>query len=364
MAYKILVADDESTIRRILKIELEHHGYQVTLAKNGKEAVDFFQMEVYDAAIFDIRMPELDGYGVLKEIRKSSKSLIIIMITAFATIDGAVSAMKMGADDYIIKPFDNEEVLERLDQHLQLRNKKEQLVGQPIEDDGPLLGNNELMLRVKKQINKINDLDTTALITGESGTGKGVVAKTIHNTSRRKNLPFVHVDCAFLPENLMETELFGHEKGAFTNAIELRKGKFELAQDGTIFLDEIGTLPLNLQAKLLNVLQERFVYRVGGSQKIHIKARILAATNENLEAAVEAGKFREDLYYRLNVVRIECPPLRYRKEDTLALAKHFLSFYAGKIGKQICSVSEEVWGAIKDYDWPGNVRELEHVHTN
>jgi DNA-binding NtrC family response regulator len=360
MITKVLVVDDEPTIREIIKIELESHGYTVFTAEDVANAIKIHKTNYIDAFILDIRMPNIDGFYLLQNLRKNSKDIVIIMMTAYGTIDGAVLAMKMGANDYITKPFDNEELIEKLDQHIKIKAKKLKLLNPVKNEEHYLIGNSQLMQQIKNRILKVKDLDTTILITGESGTGKNVVAKEIHRLSNRNGQPFIHIDCAFLPPSLIESELFGHEKGAFTDALNMNKGKLELAGEGTIFLDEIGTLPLNLQSKLLNVLQERFIYRIGGSKKIPIKARIIAATNVNLETAVQDGDFREDLYYRLNVINIECPPLRYRKDDIIDLANHFLNLHINRTGNKINSIEEEVWKILYNYDWPGNIRELEN----
>ena len=360
MITKVLVVDDEPTIREIIKIELESHGYTVFTAEDVANAIKIHKTNYIDAFILDIRMPNIDGFYLLQNLRKNSKDIVIIMMTAYGTIDGAVLAMKMGANDYITKPFDNEELIEKLDQHIKIKAKKLKLLNPVKNEEHYLIGNSQLMQQIKNRILKVKDLDTTILITGESGTGKNVVAKEIHRLSNRNGQPFIHIDCAFLPPSLIESELFGYEKGAFTDALNMNKGKLELAGEGTIFLDEIGTLPLNLQSKLLNVLQERFIYRIGGSKKIPIKARIIAATNVNLETAVQDGDFREDLYYRLNVINIECPPLRYRKDDIIDLANHFLNLHINRTGNKINSIEEEVWKILYNYDWPGNIRELEN----
>lgn len=360
MITKVLVVDDEPTIREILQIELESHGYTVLVAEDVANAMQIHKTNYIDAVILDVRMPNIDGFYLLQKLRKHSKDIVIIMMTAYGTIDGAVLAMKMGANDYITKPFDNEDLIEKLDQHIKIKTKKLKLLKSNKNEEHFLIGNSKLMQQIRNKILKVKDLDTTILITGESGTGKNVVAKEIHRLSNRNEHPFIHIDCAFLPPSLIESELFGHEKGAFTDALNMKKGKLELAGEGTIFLDEIGTLPLNLQSKLLNVLQERFIYRIGGSKKIPIKARIIAATNVNLETAVQDGDFREDLYYRLNVINIECPPLRYRKDDIIDLANHFLNLHINRTGNKINSIEEEVWKILYNYDWPGNIRELEN----
>lgn len=361
MIKKVLVVDDESTIRRVLKFDLEQCGFKVFLAKDVVEALELFRINIFDVLILDVRMPGKDGFYALRKIKRLSQDIVIIMMTAYATIDGAVKAMKMGADDYISKPFDIEELIKKIEQHIKIKTKRQKQKSNPDNYESILIGSSAETQLVKNKINKVKNLETTVLITGESGTGKGIVAKEIHNSGRRKNLPFIHVDCAFLPPNLIESELFGYEKGAFTDASTLTKGKFELSGKGTIFLDEIGTLPLALQSKLLNVLQERYIYRIGGSEKIPIESRIIAATNENLEKAIRELKFREDLFYRLNVVRVECPPLRYRKEDIIELTYFFFEHYKTRNNIEINNIEEDVWEVLLEYEWPGNVRELENA---
>lgn len=363
---KILIADDKEIIVEILKKEfLAHKEYAIDVAYDGMEALNKLKQHNYDLAILDVRMPKKDGISILKEIKKSGINTIVIIMTAFGTIRAAVAAMKIGAYDYITKPFDFEDLLIKVRQALALQEKMTGYTPQlqPVETTAveEIIGASREIARINAKIQKIRNLDTTVLIIGESGTGKGIVAKKIHNASNRCELPFVHVNCAALPPNLIESELFGHEKGAFTGAGALKKGKFELADKGTIFLDEIGTLALNLQAKLLNVLQERKLERVGGNSIVPVHARIIAATNANLEEAVRRKEFREDLYYRLNVITIECPPLRFRKEDIKPLTLHFLDQFNQKLNKNISGISPDVWQILKHYDWPGNVRELENT---
>ena len=329
---KVLIADDEINIVEILRKEfLSQKGYEVDVAYDGEEAWSQFKINKYDVLILDVRMAKIDGISLLKKIKKTKKgtNVVVILITAFGTIKDAVESMKFGAYDYITKPFDFDELFLKIEQAFSLREKtngqsKNILSPSDITTSETIIGTSKEVLRLKTKIKKVKDLDSTVLIVGESGTGKGVVAKEIHNTSNRHDQPFVHLNCTALPANLIESELFGHEKGAFTGATSLKKGKFELAGKGTIFLDEIGTLEPNLQVKLLNVLQEKCMERVGGNTTIPIQARIIAATNSNLEEAVRQKTFREDLYYRLNVITIECLPLRFIKEDIKPLVWYFL----------------------------------------
>lgn len=355
-----MIADDESTICALLKTEFESVGAVVELAADGCEAWGLYSRHPYDLVVLDINMPRMDGLQVLKQIRKKDKECVAIIMTAYGSINGAVAAMKMQADDYIAKPFDPGELIEKF-QQIQMVKKK--TMNRDSVDDPtlpPLIGRSPAMERVKNQINKVKDLNTTVLITGESGTGKGVVAKNIHYGSNRAHLPFAHIDCASLPHNLIESELFGHEKGAFTNASAQRKGKLESAGRGTIFLDEISTLPLELQSRFLIVLQERRFERVGGTRKISMDARVVAATNEDLEEAVSRGAFRADLYYRLNIVCIEIPALRYRRTDIPELAKYFIDRHVQNMNLPMECVDDNVWDALCEYDWPGNIRELEN----
>ena len=358
---KVLIAEDELIMLNILEKELSDVGYCVSVAKNGNEASTLCSNNQFDVIILDIHMPYKSGIEVLKEIRLFSKESIVIMITAFASIESAVESIKLGADDYITKPYDTNDLLNKVSQNIKHRNLRKP--SRKAEDDHLAnFGKDYVSIKqIDTTIDKIKDLNITVLITGQSGTGKGVVAKKIHYSSIRKDLPFVHVDCASLPENLIESELFGYEKGAFTGATVSKKGKFELAQNGTIFLDEIGALPLNLQAKLLTALQEKTIDRLGGINRIPFDARIIAATNENLEKNVENKTFRQDLFYRLNVVRLELPPLKYRKDDIIKLSKMFINRYIRDMNKSINEVEDKFWEALESYEWPGNVRELENV---
>jgi DNA-binding NtrC family response regulator len=359
MKQLILVADDEPIICQMVEDELKSDGYDVITAQNGKEATDLVESAPVALAILDVYMPVRSGFQCLKEIRRKNSNIPIIMITAYATVESAVEAMKYGADDYIEKPFDCAELAEKVQRILRTNELKKS--GKAISTD--LIGDSSLMVELRHKIKKVSCSSATVLITGESGTGKSAIAKEIHRTGTRNASPFIHVDCASLPENLMEDELFGHERGAYTGAIGQKKGKFEQAEGGDLFLDEIGTLPLSLQAKLLNVLQERYFFRIGGSEKIEVHSRILAATNENLEEAVYERKFRKDLYYRLNVVEIKCPPLRQHRGDIHALAEYYFNVFwkRNREEEDLPPVAPEVYKAMEGYDWPGNVRELENV---
>ena len=329
---KVLVIDDEPIIVKILKDELSHAKYQVDVAYDGMEAFENICNNYYDVIITDVQMPHKDGLSLLMDINQKGLKTIIIMMTAFGTINDAVHAIKLGAHDYITKPFEVDELLAKIQQALNTINiMAEKNYATIIENTG-IIGISEEITRIKAKLPKIGDLDSTVLITGESGTGKGVLARELHRIGSRCELPFIHVNCSVLPPTLFESELFGHEKGAFTGATETKKGKIEAAGKGTIFLDEIGTLTPNLQAKLLTVLQERKIERVGGVKSLSVEARFIAATNTNLEEAVKRKEFRADLFYRLNVITIECPPLRFRKKDIKPLTLFFIDKFNKKYG--------------------------------
>ena len=359
---KILIADDEPIIIQVLEREFLYAEYEVDTAIDGDIALAKIRENHYDAAIIDVRLPKIDGLTILKKIKSLRKDTVIIIMTAFGTIKDAVYSMKFGAYDYITKPFDNDEILSKVREAIRYKEKvNKYVILNRKEETASIIGSSNVMSRIKEKIKKVKDLDSTILIIGESGTGKGFIAKEIHNKSKWREEPFIHLNCAVLPPTLIENELFGHERGAFTGAIELKKGKFEMAGKGTIFLDEIGTLSPNLQAKLLNVLQERKFERVGREKSIPVDARIIAATNINLEEAIQKKEFREDLYYRLNVITIECPPLRFRKEDINELVLNFLNKFNNKFNKNINKIPLDVWNILKSYDWPGNIRELENA---
>lgn len=363
--YKILVADDEENIRILLAEALKDENYEVIEVDNGQSAVDQVKKTDFDCVLLDVRMPVLDGMEAFYKIREIRNNLPVIFLTAYGSSDLAIKAMKKGAYDYLTKPFDIEELKIKVRKAIELKELTdnvptlEKIKNRYISDE--IIGNSQKMQEVFKEIGRVAESDATVLIRGESGTGKELVAKAIHHHSMRKEKPFVVVNCAAIPENLLESELFGHEKGAFTDAYTRRIGKFEQANEGTIFLDEIGDMSLNLQAKLLRVLQEKTFTRVGGNETITTSARIIAATNRDLEKLVEKGEFREDLYYRLNVVTIFLPPLRERKEDIPLLVDYFVQKYAEKYKKNVRGVSKEVLDLFMEYSWPGNVRELENA---
>ena len=361
MTPRILVIDDEERMCWALERALSHEGYQVVTATRGLQGIKLAKEAEPSMVIVDLKMPDIDGIEVLKEIKQMSPSIPVIMITAHGTIDTAIEAMKIGATDYIIKPFKLEELKVLVKQALHPHNLEDQ-VQSPRQElgkkYGKIVGQSDAMKEVALLIQQVANTGTTVLITGESGTGKEVAAVEIHKASNRANKPFVAVNCAALSEQLLESELFGHEKGAFTGATSKKKGRFEIADKGTIFLDETGEMPMSMQVKLLRVLQERCFERVGGTETIHVDVRVIATTNIDLAKAIINGTFREDLYYRLNVMRIIMPPLRSRKEDIPLLVNHFLEKFDPSHSKKI---SSEAMKVLTLYNWPGNIRELQNV---
>ncbi len=363
---KILVADDEKSMRELLDIMLKKEGYKVTLASNGEEVMKLIEKDIFDLALVDIRMPRQDGISVLKRIKMVSPETVVLMMTAYASADTAIKAMKEGAYDYITKPFKIDEIkliiqnaLEK--KHLQNENL---LLKKAVRDRyhfENIVGQSSKMLELYDLLEKVAPTKTNILITGESGTGKELAAKAVHYNSPRKDKPFVTLNCGAIPESLIESELFGHMKGAFTDAVATKKGLFEVADEGTLFLDEISELPLMMQVKLLRVLQDREFKRVGGTEDIRVDVRIISATNRDLEEAVREKQFREDLFYRLNVIQIKIPSLRDRKEDIPLLAGHFLRKYSEELGKQISRIEPEALRVLIQYDYPGNVRELQNM---
>jgi two-component system, NtrC family, response regulator PilR len=363
---KILVVDDEQSMREFLDIMLKKEGYKVSLASNGDEVLKYIDKDIFDLVLLDIRMPKMDGIAVLKKIKSTSPETVVIMITAYASADTAIKAMKEGAYDYITKPFKVDEIkliiknaLEK--KHLQKENVLLKRVVRDRYVFDNIIGQSPKMLALYDLLEKVAPTKTNVLITGESGTGKELVAKAIHYNSPRKEKAFVTLNCGAIPEALLESELFGHMKGAFTDAIATKKGLFEMADEGTIFLDEISELPLMMQVKLLRVLQDREFKRVGGTEDIRVDVRIIAATNKDLERAVKEKRFREDLFYRLNVIQIKLPSLRERREDIPVLAAHFLKRYSEELNKNISRISPEALHLLLNYEYPGNVRELQNI---
>lgn len=363
----VLVVDDEKNWLVILEELLEDEGYEVLTSDNAHNALQIAMNNDVDVVVTDMKMPEIDGITFLDRLHRAKPDVPIIMMTAYGTVEKAVDAMKKGAFDYISKPFTNEEflvVVAKALEHFRLVAAHRKL-RKEVEDRyrfGNIVSKSAVMRRLFETIEKIAPSKATVLITGESGTGKELVAQAIHYHSPRKEKPFVSVNCGALPETLLESELFGHEKGAFTGAIQRRKGRFELAHEGTLFLDEISEMSPHLQVKLLRVLQEMEFERVGGMETVHVDVRVIAASNRDLKLEMEEGRFRSDLFYRLNVVHIHVPPLRERKEDIPILVQHFITRYSEELGRERpIRVHPEAMRCLMEYHWPGNVRELENV---
>ncbi len=366
MKPRILVVDDEESIREFLNIMLKKEGYDVTCVEDGQIAINILQKRNFDMIISDLQMPNVTGMELLKHVKEGYPEIVFMMITAFGTADTAVEAMKMGAYDYLSKPFKIDEVRINISnalrgQSLEVENKilKRELVREYSFQS--LVGNSDVMHQVFDLIKRVSQAPTNVLITGESGTGKEMIAKGIHYNGPLKDESFITVNCGAIPESLMESEMFGHKKGSFTGAVNDKMGLFEAADGGTLFMDEVGELPLSIQVKLLRALQERVIRRVGSVENQRVNVRIIAATNRDLEAMVTEGTFRQDLYYRLNVINILSPPLRDRKEDIPLLVQHFLKKHSEKLGKAIASISEDATEILCGYDYPGNVRELENI---
>jgi two-component system, NtrC family, response regulator AtoC len=362
---RILAVDDDAVACQLLQEVLEQEGYQVSTAIRGQEAIDLAREVPFDLAIVDIRIPDISGIEVLKALKRINTQMPVLMTTAYSSMDTAIEAIRQGAYDYLSKPCKIEElsltVKRALEQYKLLRENQyfRQELRQKYKFEN-IVGTTPAMLEVYKTVARLVDSKATVLIQGESGTGKELIARAIHFNGPRAERPFVAVECASLAESLLESELFGHVRGAFTGAVETKKGLFEIAEGGTIFLDEIAEISQPLQAKLLRVLQEHEIRRVGGTEPIPLDVRVIAATNKDLESVVKAGRFREDLFYRLNVVTVYLPPLRQRQEDVPLLANHFLRKYSEANHKLITHITPEAMELLCSYDWPGNVRELEH----
>ncbi|MEE4356793.1 MAG: sigma-54 dependent transcriptional regulator [Desulfococcaceae bacterium] len=364
--YHILVVDDELSMREFLELMLGREGYQVSSAENGEEAIELIEKNHYDLLLSDIRLGDISGLDVLRAAKRQCPDTVVIMISAFATAETAVEAMNEGAYDYLPKPFDNNELKQTLTKALELKTLEQEKkhLGADLEKNmhfNRIIGNNPKMLHIYEMIRQVAKSKINVLVTGESGTGKELIAQAIHEQSERKNAPFVAVNCGGIPETLMESELFGHKKGAFTGAGADKKGLFEIADKGTLFLDEIGEISIPIQVKMLRAVQEKIVRPVGSNENIAVDIRIISATNKNLEQEVIEGNFREDLFYRLNVVEIKVPPLRERKDDLHAIAQHFLNIYSKEAGKEISKISSYAIDLLKKYDFPGNIRELENL---
>ncbi len=363
----VLVCDDEEIMRDVLETVLSGAGYKVDLARTGEEAIEAYENKTYDVVLMDVSMPGMGGLSALQEIIKIDEDAVVLIITAFATFETAISAWEKGASGCIRKPFKNEQILALVARGVKKRRKEEerqtlrQVMAKSVQRDS-IIGRSERMERVFRMIERVAPARSTVLISGESGTGKELIAKSIHQSSARADQPFVPVNCSNIPSDLLESELFGHTKGAFTGAVAAKKGLFEVADTGTIFLDEIGDLRPETQVRLLRVIQEREFTPLGETKPVSVDVRIIAATNIDLKEAVKNGMFREDLYYRLSVVPLELPPLRERKEDILPLAQHFIEKYNEENQREVSkTLSPEVLALLENYHFPGNVRELENV---
>jgi len=360
----ILVVDDDQNIRKVLRELLGKEGFNVSTASDVDKALPFIDSQDLDLIVTDLKMPGKSGMDLLTICHEKRPSVPVIMITAFGNVEAAVTAMKKGAYDFITKPFDENELLNVIEKALSESEMNKELISTYFDKEthfSQIIGKTPVIQQVFQTVQKIAPTDSTVLITGETGVGKELIAREIHSGSQRRDHPFVKVNCAAIPETLLESDLFGHEKGAFTGAVTTKPGRFEIAHEGTILLDEIGEMPLHLQAKLLGVIQDKSFDRVGGVKTIKVDIRIIAATNQDLQTAIQSGKFRSDLFYRLNVVPIHIPPLRERKDDLIPLVGYFLKKFTGKYLKKINNVSPEVMATFSNYGWPGNIRELENV---
>ena len=364
--YNILIIDDESAQRDVLSGYLKKKGYKIYSASSGKEGIEITKNNPVDIILSDYKMPDLNGIEVLEQVKKINPEISFVVVTAYGTVENAVKAMRLGAFDYISKPVDLDELdlmIERIIEHKNLKSENQLLKTQLQEKHkiSSIISQSRKMEEVINVAARVADSKATVLITGENGTGKEVLAKAIHYFSPRKDKPFVAVNVPALTETLLESELFGHEKGAFTGADKMRKGRFEIAHGGTIFLDEVGDIPQSIQVKLLRILQEHQFERVGGNEKIEVDVRIIAATNKDLEQKIKDGTFREDLYYRLNIVSIKIPPLRERKEDIIPMIESFVEKFSKENNKENLEISKEAVDVLMRYNFPGNVRELENI---
>ena len=363
---RILVVDDEPSMREMLRIVLRRDGYDVVIAENGRDAIEQLRKSNIDLLLSDIKMPDVTGVEVLRAAKDINRDIVAFMMTAFASTSTAVEAMRLGAVDYFTKPFSMDELRLKIRQHLETHRLKQENVLLKKElntryEFSNIIGRSEPMLDVFRMVETIARTSSTVLITGESGTGKDLVARAIHYNSLRRERPFVALNCGGVPETLLESELFGHMRGAFTGADANKKGLMEVAEGGTVFLDEIGEMTTTMQVKLLRVLQDRRFRRLGGTEEVQADIRVIAATNQDLERLVATGRFREDLFYRINVIPMHLPPLRERREDIPLLAEHFLSKYAQQMKKPVRSIAHDTLTLLQAYGWPGNVRELENV---
>jgi len=363
---RILIVDDEPSMREMLRIVLRRDGYDVQLADSGREAITQLRQNNFDLLLSDIKMPDVSGVDVLRVAKEINRDVVAFMMTAYASTSTAVEAMRLGAVDYFTKPFSMDELRLKIRQHFESHWLKQEnvLLKKALKtryEFSNIIGRSEPMLEVFRMVETIAKTTSTVLITGESGTGKDLVARAIHYNSLRRERPFVALNCGGVPETLLESELFGHMRGAFTGADANKKGLIEVAEGGTVFLDEIGEMTTTMQIKLLRVLQDRRFRRLGGTEEVQADIRVIAATNQDLEKAVASGRFREDLFYRINVIRMHLAPLRERKDDIPLLAEHFLSKYAEQMKKPVRSVAQASLPLLQMYGWPGNVRELENV---
>jgi two-component system, NtrC family, response regulator AtoC len=358
---RVLVVDDEANLRKVLSAMLRKEGYEVAMAENGEVAQAEFEKNGADVVITDMVMPRLGGLDLLKAVHSTRPEVPVIIITAHGTVDSAVEAIKMGAFDYITKPFEQAEIQAVVAKAARTQEANQAHVPPEGKARSSITGESSQVQELFKIIDKVADSPSTVLITGESGTGKELVATALHDGSSRKDKPLIKINCAAIPKDLMESELFGYERGAFTGAVTSKPGRFELADAGTLFLDEIGEVPIEMQVKLLRVLQESEFERVGGIKTTRVDVRVIAATNRDLLAEVEAGRFRKDLYYRLNVVPIHLPPLRDRRADVPALVRHFIEKYNKRLNKKIEGIADEALVTLQAYPWPGNIRELENL---
>jgi two-component system, NtrC family, response regulator AtoC len=358
---KVLVVDDEANLRKVLAALLRRDGYEVTVASDGEQALAEFHKNGADIVVTDLVMPRLGGMEVLRAINSANPDVPVIIITAHGTVDSAVEAIKRGAFDYITKPFDQAELSAVIAKAVKAHDVAQRSVRADARARSALIGDSPQMQEVYKVIDKVADTPSTVLIMGESGTGKELVASALHGASSRRDKPFIKINCAAIPHNLIESELFGYERGAFTGAVTSKPGRFELADGGTLFLDEIGEIPTEAQVKLLRVLQESEFERVGGIKTTKVDVRLVAATNRDLQAEIEAGRFRKDLYYRLAVVPVVLPPLRDRHSDIPLLVSHFTDKYNRKLNKRMEGIADEALALLQAYSWPGNIRELENL---
>jgi DNA-binding NtrC family response regulator len=361
---KILIVEDELVVRNLLQSIFQRHKLPVMTASNLAEAASLLQREQFDLMMLDLHLPDGDGQKFLETVMAMPERPLVVMVTGYGTIESAVGCMRAGAFDYVLKPFTPSQIdiiLKKAQSYRQLLNVNRLLSDDPDDEDGLLVGRSPAMNRLRQLIERVAPTDATVLITGESGTGKEMVAREFYRRSPRRTNPFIKVNCAAVSENLIESEFFGHERGAFTGATERREGRFELAHQGTLLLDEVSEIPANLQAKLLRVLQEREFERVGGSRTIKVNVRIIATSNRDLLRHVEQGEFRQDLFYRLNVFPVHVPALRERAEDILLLAEHFLRRFSRKHGVKVTGFSDSARTAMLGYRWPGNVRELQNT---